>query len=95
MAGVEILLRTLAQRQEPDRKRRPALDSDQCLGPDQLAGRPKQRVTMLHRTHRDSVHLVDGARQQLPFDLVHAVAVCPEPLVADDQGKRNRIDPED
>jgi hypothetical protein len=95
VAGIEILLGSLAESQEPDGQRRPALDSDQRFGTDQFASRSEQRMTVIDAAHGDTIHLVDGPHQQLPFDAMHAAAIRPERIVADDQSQGNRIDPKD
>ncbi len=60
-----------------------------------LAGRPEQRMTMLDRAHGDAVDLLDRPHQQLRLDLVNAVAIGAERLVANDEGERDGVDPED
>ena len=92
MTSIEVLLRALTEREQPYRERRPAFDPDQRLGTDQLARRAEQRMPMRHGTHRDAVNLIDRPHQQLTLDPVDAVAVGAESVVADDQGKGNRID---
>ena len=95
MTRVEILFRALTEREQANRERRPAFDPDQSLGPDQLASRTEQRMPVRHGPHRDTIHLLDRPHQQLTLDAVDAIAVRAESVVADDQGKRNRINSED
>ena len=47
MAGVEALRTPLTQSEQPARQRRFALQTDQSLGADQLAGRAEQRMAAL------------------------------------------------
>ena len=95
MAGVEAELGALAEREQPARQRRFAIDPDQRLGADQVARRPEQRMAALDGAHLDPVDRPIDAASDLRLDELDAVAVGAKALVADDQRQRDRVDAED
>ena len=95
MTRVEAELGALTQCEQADRQRRFAIDADQRFGANQVASGAEQRMAALDRAHLDPVDGVDRAAQDRRFDDLHAPAVSPEPLVANDQAQRDRVDPED
>ncbi len=95
VARVERESRPLAKRENPARQRRVAVDPDQRLGADQIAGRTKQRMAALDGAHFDGSKLGKLARQERGFDRLDAVAVGAKALVADDQPDGDRVDAQD
>ena len=95
MTCVQILLGPLSKRDQAFGKRQAALDTNQGFRPDEVAGGPEQRMPMFDGSHRDAVHLLDRAHQKLRLDIVNAVAIGTERLLAHDQSQRDRVDAKD
>ena len=89
MAGIEAKRGALAERKQAARQRRIAIDADQRLGTDQVAGRTEQGVAALDRAHVDAVDLADRAAQDHRVDQLDAAAVGAKALVLHDQRQRD------
>src|SRR4029078_10913083 len=95
MTRIEAELAALAKRKEADRERRFAVDADERLGANEVAGRPEQRMAALDRAHLYPVDGIDRTPEDLRVDDLHSAAVGAKTPVADDQRERDRVDPED
>lgn len=95
MTSIQILLGPLSKRDQALGKRQAALDTDHGFRPYEIAGGPEQRMPTFDGAHRDAVHLLDRAHQKLWLDIVNAVAIGAERLLAHDQRQRDRVDSKD
>lgn len=95
MARIEVQLGPLAERKQTHRQRGLAIDSDESLRTDEIAGRAEERVTPLHGAHLDTVHPAYLAPKQRRIHLLDASAVGAETLVSDDERQGDRVDPKD
>ncbi len=95
VASVEAELGALPEDQQTGRQRRLAFDPDQCLGANELARRAEQGMPAFHGAHLDARDLTNRPAEDEGVHHLHSAAVGAEPLVADDQRERDRVDPED
>ena len=92
---VEAQLRALAKRKQSHRERRLAIDPDERLRADEIAGRSKQWMATLDGAHLDAAHSSDLAAKKRWVHLLHTSAIGPKSLVGDDQRQGHGINPED
>ena len=95
MACIKVQLGPLAERKQAARKRWLAFDPDQRFCPDQVAGRPEQRMTALYSVHLDALDPIDRSLEDDWVDYLDAPSIGPETLVTDDQRQCDGIDTED
>lgn len=91
MPRIEAKVLALPQGKKTARQRWLAIDLYQRLGPDQIAGRPEQRMTAFDRAHLDTIHLPDRTAKDCRIDHVNARSVGTETALSDDQRQRDGV----
>src|SRR5207244_511361 len=87
--------RALAQREQPARQRRLAIDADERFCPDQLACGTEQRMAMVDGPHIDASNAVEHAAKDRGVDMLNSATVGAEALTAHNQRYGNGVDAED
>ena len=95
VARIERELGALAQGEQPARKRRLAIDTDQSFGADQVACGSEQRMAALDGAHFDTIDCFGGAAKEFWIDDLDAAAIGSEAALSDDQRQSYGIDAED
>src|SRR5256885_16690396 len=85
----------LGESQQAARQGWVAVDPDQRLGANEVAGRPKQRMAALDGAHLDSMNALDRPAEDRRIDALNSAAVRAEALRAHDQRQCDRVDAED
>ena len=85
MTCIQVQFRALAQGQKPARQWRLALNSDQRLGTDQVAGRSEQRMATLNCSHLDRFDTLNSSFEQCRINDLNPAAISAKSLIFDNQ----------